>query len=323
MDEHRVDDDLFGDLQEKLVEASYHDGGMLGEVDDLRHRARRQVGRKPRRLFDGLDLGADARFPLRLARNHEGSAQRFNQVVGACELDARRGEEAMPVGGATGFGAGEGQRHDGVAQKRHDPTNGTAELLAIRRPTLRLGPCDPGDHLVEHIGKQAGDVERRRRFHGVDVLDAVLVAPFESRRVDALAAREAERGLGRLPLGIEGDLGCRAAKRLFGGLGLLRHVMHDGDQASRRGIGLDPGMGDLGGIHERSDELGKLLRGGMERERRQLFRSDLEGERLIRHLRPPCPGRRHGRRRVRYSSRSTLWRSSARAGCSPCARWRR
>ncbi len=40
---------------------------------------------------------------------------------------------------------------------------------------------------------------RRRRIHGLDVLDAVLVALFESRRVDARGPREAGRKI-RTPL---------------------------------------------------------------------------------------------------------------------------
>ena len=332
--EHRVDRDLLGDGQEQLIERAHHDRRELGEVDDLLHGLGGKLGHQAGLLLDLGDLGADGRLALLLAGDDLGAAQDADQVGGVGDLVRSGREEAVAARGAAGREPGELHRDDLVVEQRQKPADRTAELLVAAAPTLGLGPRDRGDEAGQDGGQEVGGRLRGRALDGPHVLGAVLVAALERGGVDALAAREAKRGLGGIALLVEGDLDRRTAELLHGLLGGLWQPAHDGDQAARRREDGDLLEGDAGAGERLLHQAAQLERGGMQIERGQFLGADLECKRLIRHRRPPFLPRRLVRRRAGSpwrprrrrspgSWRSTPWRSCGRAGCSPCARWRR
>ena len=140
MHQHRVDDDLFGDLEEVLIEGPDEDSRVLSKVDDLDERLGGKDGAVARFGFHRGDAFADDGLALGFSRHHKRRANGVDKPVGAGNLDRLGCEETMTMGHAGSDDAGKGEVDDLVAEKRHDPTDRTREVLADGTPTLGLRP---------------------------------------------------------------------------------------------------------------------------------------------------------------------------------------
>ena len=167
---------------------------------------------------------------------------------------------------------------DLIAEQSEQPPNGTAELLGARPPALGLRPLDGRDHAAENSRQQLGDVTLGSLLHGVDVFHSVLVATLERGRVDALAAREAKRGLRRVSIRIEGDLGRRAAEHLLDLLGALGNTLDDDGKTTGSRINLDAANRNPLGVERRAHDALQFERRSMKIKRGKLLSADFEGK---------------------------------------------
>ena len=173
-----------------------------------------------------------------------------------------------------------------LVQQRHEPAHRPREVLARGAPAARLRPRDARDHAFQHAGQQLGHVAGGDALRGEHVLHAVLLAAFERVHVHALTAREARGGLRRVAVGVEGDLGGRAAEHLFERLGLVGHIGHDGDEPARRGVDGHVAVRDAHRVQGLGHQLLQLEGRAVQVERRNLLGADLERKRMQAAHRP-------------------------------------
>ena len=142
----------------------------------------------------------------------------------------------MATGGVAGGKARELNGNHRVAVHGEQPANRAAEVLVARTPALRTRPVDGGDEVLQNIRQKRDRLHRRGRFHGVHILDAVLVAALKSACVNALAASEAQGSLRGVAVGVKRDFRSRAAEGFGQSLGGLGHGERAHDKAARRGV---------------------------------------------------------------------------------------
>ena len=321
--EHGVHDDLLGNAQELLVERAHEHRGVLGEVHHLQKRLLGQLGTVARLGLRLRHACADALLARLLARHHEGALHHGEQVGGRCHLVRAGGQEAVAAREPAGREARELHGHHALVEQGHEPAHRAREELATGAPAARLRPGDAGDHALQHAGQKLRHVAGGHAALSEHVLGAVLLAALERFHVQALAAREADGGLRRVALGVERDLGGRAAEHLLERLGLVGHVLCQHDEAAGRGVHGHGPVRDAHGVERLGHELLQLARGLVQVERGNLLGAYLEGERMqASHGRPPpLPRRASCPPRAPCSSRTRPLPACAHAGCRPCAPW--
>ena len=280
MHEHGVDDDFLRHAQEDLVEGAHEHGGILAQVNDLDQ----GLGMKHRRVSGfGLDRGhalADKSLALMLGRNDLRRANDIDQGVGIGDLEGAGSHEAMAEGLPAGLEPGELEVDDLGTEKGDYPADGAHEAIVDGAPTLRTRPGQALDNAFEHRRKQLGD-----RNAG-DALACVHVAVLDVQiiRGKALAASEADGGLGGIALLIEGDLGAGTLEKLLGGLGGLGDVLHHKDQTTRRIGNPDFAMRDARLVQKLGCKRFELFDGGVEVESGNLLDADFKCEGFASHV---------------------------------------
>ena len=231
----------------------------------------------------GLDLGDALADDLlaALGGQHVGVLEDLLVGGGLCNHVLARSEDAVAARGVAAPDVGILHGHDLAAEQRADPANGAHEGLVLRAPALRavVGPLDGGDHVVAELRQDGHGGGGGHVLLGKDVLVAIGVnTTLKLGGIDAELAREALGGLGRVALGVEGDLGLGPAHDLMHRLGLGRHVGDDDSQTAGRGDDSNATMGEAGRVERLLDELGKLLGRIDERSGGHLLAPDLEQE---------------------------------------------
>ena len=232
----------------------------------------------------------------------------------------------MAPGLVARHGAGEGHGQHRFVEHRDDPAHGAHEVVAVRCPALGARPLQIDDELREDRGQQVGDRLGGDALLGEDVVDAFHLAAFQVVDGEPFAAGEADRGLGGVAVGVEGNLGGRSPVLLFERGRFVGHALAHHDQATRAREHLDRLVGDAGLIEGGRHHLAQLLGCGMQIERGNLLDADFECERMRTSHATPLPLRRRRARcppRVPCRWRSSSSPASAHAGCRPCARWRK
>ena len=281
MHEHGVDDDLLGHLQKLLVEGGDERLRVLGEVYHLEQRLGGKVGREAGLGLDGRHALADDALALGLRGDHVGGADDVEEVRGGVDRMLTGSQHAMTHGEVVGGGAGEADGQHDVVEHGDDPAHRAHEVLAICGPTAGTGPLDGGDEARQDLGQQIGNGRCRDVLGGEHVLGAVDLAALEILRIKALAAGEADGGLGGIAVCVEGDLGRRALVLLHERLGGVGHAVGHDDQTARTGVDLDGVEGDARIGKRRGHHLLQLLVGGIEVERGDLLNADLERESVL------------------------------------------
>ena len=182
----------------------------------------------------------------------------------------------MATGGVVGGKARELNGNHRVAVHGEQPANGAAEVLVARTPALRTRPVDRGDEVLQNIRQKRDHLHRRGRFHGVYILDAVLVAALKSACVNALAASEAQGSLRGVAVGVKRDFRSGAAEGFGQSLGGLGHGERAHDKAARRGVHRNLAMGNARAIERVGEHAAELFGCGMQSESRQLFGADFK-----------------------------------------------
>ena len=209
---HLGDDDLGGELEVRPLELARDRGGMLDEEEHLLDErlvgpdraARLPGGRRELLLDGGAALGG--------IDDHLRPAELRDVVVWRPgEPDRLRSHEAVAVGDRTGDDVAEAHLERPPAVEREDPAERPREGDLVPAPAHRLPEAEPGDEPLEELGEDLlGLPPLLHLLHRQPLALGRLRAP-EARDVDALAPREAERGLGRVPRRVEG-LRRRAAR---------------------------------------------------------------------------------------------------------------
>ena len=358
---HRGRQHFLGQAEEIRRERAGDDGGIFHEVDDLLEQAGLPDG-------GGIDAAAEAaRVHVELARHaalalftieqHEVLAQLRAIVGDAAHLQraaraAAAGQHAMPVGHRAGahflhrrrlreHAAAHHERHHASAVQEQNPADRPPEqqfaaaIVQPRVPVHLLRERQLAQRRGEHVRKDvdrglAAFTPREREIGPFRRVD-----PFQLGDLDAVLAREADRGGRGLAVGTERRGDGRAADRLLEIALTFGDARDRGGQAARGREGFDRGPG-------RQPEARRASRPA---DRRAAWSAAPASSRAALHTRSPVrvhdpsfdvqvrlsfgplPIRRSrvARRPVRpRRDRSRPWRCrrpvAARAGCRRCVR---
>ena len=304
---------LVGQIEELPRKRAGHHGRVLDQVGHLASQRGLILDRR-RRASDlaggGGELAGDAGTALAAVDQHVGARQPLPVVGERRHLDRLSrlpvaGEEAVPVGDVGGTDRGhagrrrarrpaDGERHDPAPEQEQQPTDGPAEE-ELAAPVVERGV--PAHRLREReVAQGGGEDAAEHRAGGPAGLPTVAgeVLPLrgldagERGNVDALLAREAERGARGLPLRVEGGANRWAGDRLLQiglsvrQLGHRRHQPPGADEGANRGAARDPRF-----CQTCRQPLGELRLEAGDPARRHLLAADLDQQLAIRHAHAP------------------------------------
>ena len=226
-----------------------------------------------------VDAAADDLAALGEVGQHIGAAQVFGVVRRAADAHFAVGMEAMATGHAIGLLREDFAVDHSVAEQHHQPLGRAHELVAPGGPAHALGNRQVVQRVL-HDGRQqlhrwlAGDVLGEAQFRA---------AAVNLGDIHPALAGEAQGGLGRVAVGIEGGLQGRAVE-VHAAVGLLFFELLDQHcQAARRGVYAAGGVAQAGGLQTFLDAFEEGLTEAFQGFGWQLFGAQFDQEILCTH----------------------------------------
>ena len=258
---HGGDQRFLRDLKEAFLEGADQRHRPLDQGSHLIQQRRRHDGAAVLGFGQFLDALGDLLAALGEVGDHEGAAQVVGIAGRALDRHLVVGVEAVATGHAPGL-LGEDLAVDHMLAVQHDqPLGRTDEFFLARGPAHALGDRQ----LI-----QGGFDDARQQADGALPGDALAelqlrAALVDLAQLDAALLGEAEGGLGRVAVLVEGGLHGRpvevdGAVRLLAGQGLDQH-----GQAARRGVVTGALVAQAGGLEAfldaRQEGLAEALQG--------------------------------------------------------------
>ena len=157
-----------------------------------------------------------------------------------------RSHEAMALRGIAALQIAEGKGDHRTAVEGDDPVHRSGETDIEVLPAHGFFEGDGGDQPWQHLRQQFGRGAPLHDLGEVEIGPLVGLHLGEIGHLDAVGAGETKGGLGRLALGIEGDLDRGTGQGQFLALLLGGHLGHGNGDTARGGEGCNGAEADAG-----------------------------------------------------------------------------
>ncbi len=232
---HGGDQQFSGKRQVFLLEGAADRAGVLHQKGDFFEQLLVEVDLAADGMGRPLDLPGDHHLALLRIGNDEMALRLLQPVFQAAHGKRPGRHEAVAVREVAAFDVAEAERDNEAVIESDQPMNRPGEADIQVLPAHRLLEGDAGNDPRQHLRQQVGGRPPLLHFGDENVRPLVGLRGGELRHLDPIGPGEAESGLGRVAVSVEGNFDRRAGYRQFLTLLKTSHIGHgDGDPARRR-----------------------------------------------------------------------------------------
>ena len=280
---HLGDDHLGRQVEVRLLELAGHAGRVLDEVEHLLDERLVRPDLPARRLRRLRELLLEDRSPLGRIREHPRPAELRDVVLGrSLQRDRLRRGEAVAERHLARYDLAVADLERPATVERDHPADGAREGHLVVARAHRLAESQAREEPLEQLGQHLLGLPPLLEPRHREALALRRLGALEPRDVHALALREPERGLGRVPGGVE-RVRDRRSERLRLRVGLaFRDVPCPHREPPRRTDRLHLAVGEPRGVERLREVPLELLQRRGDEARRDLLRANLEQK--VRHV---------------------------------------